>query len=68
MKKFPYKKDLLHSTIDYKRLIELQSAGYEFFQDSFDEHKPISKEVVKVKKRDTRVLGTPREYRGESND
>ena len=68
MMKYPYKKDLLYSAIDYSRLIELQSSGYEFFQNSDDNVKQTKTKFVKVKRKNPRVLGTPREYRGESND
>ena len=54
----PYKKDLLHSTIDYEKLIKMQSEGFSEINNSIEKQKSI----VKSKSYEKRI------HRGGKND
>lgn len=57
MKGVPFRKDLLHSTIDYKKLIELQ--GNSYYGDIKSNHQKVQNKM-KVKRKISKMPQIPR--------
>lgn len=64
MLKVPLKKDMLHSSINYEKLIRMQSENfYETICQNLNQ-----KPMVKVKTNNPNVFRIPRNYEGEVHD